>query len=765
MKLTFVSTYPPRECGLATFNRSLINAINANATTCSFDMQEAIFALNADSPDEYTYPPEVKFIIRQQRIEDYTEAAQRINADGSDACILQHEFGIYGGDDGIYVLSLINYLEKPLVAIFHTVLQRPSQQQKIILQTIAKRAGKVVVMGKIAVQMLVEIYGVPREKIAYLPHGVPDLEPSKVNPVRSEAKFKNRTLLLTFGLINRNKGLETVIKALPKIVKKHPDALYVILGSTHPGIRKSSGEEYREYLLQLADSLGVSDNIVFINRFVTEEELIEYLAAADIYVSPYLNEAQITSGTLSYAVGAGAAVVATPYWHAKEILADGRGSLFNFKDADGLSVAVNDLLDNPARLENTRRKAYQHGLALRWPVVGRQYIRIIKNVIENPDLTEWIMSCIIDRETVPEFSLEYIQQLTDSTGIIQHAKYGIPNRKEGYCVDDNARALIMTLMAHQQGYGESAKLMPTYMSFLHYMQNEGGNFRNFLGYNREYLDKIGSEDAFGRTIWALGYLANQAPVQAYARFGMELFHKASPHFRQLEHLRGMADTVIGLSYYLKTYPSDKNMLDTLNHLTGVLTTLFNKEQRKHWDWFEDCMTYDNAILPLALFHSAEITGDGEVLNIAFKSMKFLEKMTMGEKYFNPIGNKGWCQREGETACYDQQAIDVMAMALLYGQVYHMTKDAVYQEKLFTVYSWFLGQNSLAVPLYDAGTGGCCDGLNPRGINLNQGAESSLAYLISHLAVLAAIKKADKPASGQTGKPMVASPGGNYSSAA
>lgn len=764
MKLTFVSTHPPRECGLATFNRSLINAINANATQDGFEMEEEIFALNADPADQYAYPPDVKYVIRQQYAEDYIEAALRINTNDTDACILQHEFGIYGGDDGIYVLSLVNHLEKPLVSIFHTVLEKPSQPQKIILQTIAKRSDKVVVMGKIAVHMLIEIYGIPREKIVYLQHGAPDLEPSEVNPVLNEELFRGRKLMLTFGLISRNKGLETVIRALPKIVKKHPDVLYVILGSTHPGILKNSGEEYRECLLQLAADLGVSDNIAFINRFVTEDELIDYLAAAEIYISPYLNEAQITSGTLAYAVGAGAAVVATPYWHAREILADGRGSLFNFKDTEGLATVVNGLLDEPLRLETIRRNAYQYGLNLRWPVIGRQYVKIIKNVIENPDLTERIMSCIIDPETMPEFSLDYIQQLTDSTGIIQHAKYGIPNRKEGYCVDDNARALIMSLMAYHQGYKESLKLMPVYMSFLHYMQNEGGNFRNFLGYNREYLDKIGSEDAFGRTIWALGCLINQAPSHAYARFGTELFQKACPHFRQLEHLRGIGNTIIGVCYYLKTCPSDKGMLDMLNYLTGVLADAFKREQRKDWDWFEDSMTYDNAILPLALFHSAEITSDDEVLEIAFKTMKFLEKITMTEKYCNPVGNKGWYQCNGKVSGYDQQAIDVMAMVLLYGQVYQMTKETAYQEKLFTAYSWFLGQNSLAVPLYDVETGGCCDGLSTRGINLNQGAESTLAYQIAHLAVLQAVKAEQK----QTQEPntrTVGNTGKNYSSAA
>lgn len=739
MRLTYISTYPPRACGLATFNKSLINAINSNFSDDEDAAGHAsVVALNAEA-DEYIYPDEVKFVIRQQLVEDYLEAANFVNLSNTDACILQHEFGIYGGDNGIYILSLINQLEKPLMSIFHTVLERPSQQQKIILQTIAKRSDKIVVMGKIAINLLNKIYGVPLNKICYVEHGAPDIEPPTENPVRSNPQFKGRKILLTFGLISRNKGLETVIRALPGIVRDHPDVLYVILGNTHPGVVKNSGEEYREHLVQLADSLGVSKNLVFINRYVQEEDLMNYLSAADIYISPYLNEAQITSGTLSYAIRAGAAVVATPYWHAKELLADGRGRLFNFKDERGLATVVNDLLNDPQKLQEIKDNAYSYGLNLRWPVVGKNYIDIIRKVINNPDVGEQILRHLVDPEMMPEFSLEYINRLTDSTGIIQHAKFGIPNWKEGYCVDDNARALIMALMAQQLGFDEASKLIPSYMSFLLYMQNDGGYFRNFLNYKNEYLDKIGSEDAFGRAVWALGYLVHHAPNNAYSKFGEELFHKAQQNFMNLTYLRGISNTIIGISYYLKSHPWNNETLNILNSLTATLTVAYERSRGESWHWFEDHLTYDNAILPLALLHSAEITRDEKVLGIAFESMAFLESVTMGARYCNPVGNKGWYSRHGEIPSYDQQAIDVMAMALMYKQAHQMTQDAQYLKKLFSVYLWFLGENSLCVPLYNEETKGCCDGLHIDGVNLNQGAESTLAYLISHLAVLQTFK--------------------------
>lgn len=737
MKLTYISTCPPRACGLATFNKSLINAININLA--QNHPVETVVALNAESINEYDYPDEVKFVIRQQVLDDYTDAADFINNSDTDACILQHEFGIYGGDDGVFVLSLINQVEKPLISIFHTVLERPSYQQKVILQTIARKSDKVVVMGKKAIDMLTTMYGVSRNKICYIEHGAPNIEAPKDNPVKLNPLLNGRKTLLTFGLLSRNKGLETVIKALPKIVKRHPDVLYVILGATHPGVLKNCGEEYRESLMAMAEKLDVRDNVAFVNHFVTEPDLINYLSATDIYISPYLNEAQITSGTLTYAIGAGAAVVATPYWHAKEILANGRGRLFDFKDDDSLGAIVNELLDNPQMLRTIKQNAYKYGLHLRWPAIGRNYIEIINNVIENPDLGERIFSRIIDPEVMPDFSLDYVKYLTNHIGIIQHAKYGVPNWKEGYCIDDNARALLMTLMANRLGYSEALELMPAYMSFMLYMQNDGGYFRNFLSYKHEYLDKIGSEDAFGRSIWALGYLSLYAPDSAGSRFAEELFRKASPNFKNLVHARGIANTIIGITYYLKAHHADIELHDTLLHLTNRLIGAYDKCGCDKWQWFEDCLSYDNAILSLALLHSAEITRDERTLNVAMETIRFLEKTTMAAKYFMPVGNNGWYQRDGDMPSYDQQAIDTMAMTLLYAQCHRLTGDPQCLKKLFFAYSWFLGENSLNVPLYDAETKGCYDGLRLNGINMNQGAESTLAYLISHLTVLEALK--------------------------
>lgn len=738
MRITYISTYPPRECGLASFNKNLIQAIGANNKFHSMDECATVVAVNADHADEYEYPSEVKYVISQQDQGDYTRAADFINSTDTDACILQHEFGIFGGENGIYVLSLINQLDKPLISILHTVLEKPSNEQRIIIQGIAKKSDKVVVMGKIAINLLHKVYSIPLKKIDFIEHGAPDYEPPLNNPLKADPLFGKHKILLTFGLISRNKGLETVVRALPEIVAKHRDVVYVILGNTHPGIKKNSGEEYREHLMKVAEDLGVINNIVFINRFVAEEELINYLSAADIYVSPYLNEAQITSGTLSYAVGAGAAIVATPYWHARELLDQERGVLFNFKDEIGLARVVNDLFDNPQKLNTIKENAYNYGLNLRWPVIGKQYLSILQAIIDNPDFGERIFRQVIDPEIMPEFSLNYVKRLTDRTGIIQHSKYGVPNWKEGYCIDDNARALILAVMACKLNYEDAYEMLPTYLSYLHYMQNDSGSFRNFLSYQREYLDEVGSEDAFGRTIWALGYLVNNAPSHSYSKFGEELFLNAAAHFRGLTYLRAISNTIIGICYYLKTHPSDNEMLATLDHLTRRLTDAYKSCKGENWNWFENYLTYDNAFLPLSLLHSAEITGKQEVLNIAIESMNFLEGLTLDPKYFSPVGNIGWHFRDGEKPQYDQQAVDAMAMALMYGQAYQMTNDYQYLKKMFSVYSWFLGENALFAPLYDSETKGCSDGLQHRGINNNQGAESTLAYLITQLTVLQAL---------------------------
>ncbi len=698
-----------------------------------------VVALN-DNELTYKYPEEVKAIIRQDHQEDYLEAVKYINLSGADVCILQHEFGIFGGQSGVYILPLLHRLEIPLIVTLHTILKAPSYNEKAVLKEICKMAHRIVVMSHKAVDFLVGIYDVPKEKIALIEHGVPDIHFSSEKS-KKEFKLENRKVLLTFGFIGRSKGIETVIKALPEVVKKHPEIIYIVLGKTHPNVLRHSGEEYRIFLLRQVKKLQLENHVTFLNEFIDERELFKYLYACDIYITPYLNEAQITSGTLSYAVGVGAAVLSTPYWHAAEMLANGKGRLFDFNDSDGLAEMLTELLENPKELSELKNKAGEYGKKITWPKTGERYVALAEEVMKDEH------SVTIQKETEPDllilppFSLAHINRLTDDTGIIQHAKFGIPNLKEGYCLDDNSRALLMVLMAYKQMKNMRAlELSPIYLSYIHYMQNANGTFRNFLSFNRNFLDETGSEDSFGRTIWALGYLLGNAPNDAYYQTGKLVFFNASANFEKLQSIRGIANTMIGISYYLKSNPSDDSMTERLRNLAHVLIRHYIENQTTDWNWFESLLAYDNGILPLSLLHAAPILNDPKITEIAIESMNFLTTHTLKDNYLSIIGNEKWYKKEGERSVFAQQPIDAMAMVLMYHQAYFVTKDKDYLNKLYTSFLWFLGENDLRMSLYDFETKGCCDGFESYGVNRNQGAESSLAYLISHLTVLQAYEE-------------------------
>jgi glycosyltransferase involved in cell wall biosynthesis len=739
MKLAFIATYPPRECGIGTFTNNLFNAILFDKGSRDKGNEGFVVALN-DIELAYDYPEEVKLTIRQEHQEDYLEAVKFINLSGADVCVLEHEFGIFGGQNGVYILPLLHRLEIPLIVTLHTILKTPSYNEKAVLQEICKMAQKIVVMSHKAIEFLVSIYKVPEEKIVFIEHGVPDIHFNQEKSKR-EFKLESKKVLLTFGFIGRNKGIETVIKALPDVIAKHPDVIYIILGKTHPNVLRHSGEEYRIFLMRLVKGLQLEKHVLFLNEFINVQDLFKYLSASDIYITPYLNEAQITSGTLSYAFGVGSAVISTPYWHAAELLAEGRGKLFNFNDSGSLSSTLKELLDKPEELIELKRKAYDYGRKITWPKTGEKYTVLAEKVLNKGPRVLDRKDTILDLLILPPFSLAHINRLTDDTGIIQHAKFGIPNLKEGYCLDDNARALLMVLMAYRQMKDMRAlELSPIYLSYIHYMQNANGTFRNFLSFSRNYLDEVGSEDSFGRTIWSLGYLLSNAPNDAYYQTGKLMFFNASPNFEKLQSIRSIANTMIGISYYLKSNPSDDTMTERLRNLANILVQHYHENETSDWKWFESLLAYDNGILPLALLHSAEILHDDKITKTALKSMIFLTKHTLKENYLSIIGNEKWFRKEGERSVFAQQPIDAMAMVLMYHQAFHVTKNKDYLNKLYTSFLWFLGENDLRMSLYDFETQGCCDGFESYGVNRNQGAESSVAYLISHLTVLQAYEE-------------------------
>lgn len=557
MKISLIGTYPPRECGIGTFTKNLFDSITTVESSNGF-CNGFVVAID-DNGLSYEYPEEVKLSIRQEEQTDYLEAATLINLSGADVCILEHEFGIFGGQDGIYILPLLYRLKIPLIVTLHTVLKSPSYNQRAVMTEICKIAQSVVVMSKTAVDMLTEDYKIPIEKIAQIAHGVPDIQFDQ-HLAKKEFKLSTKHVLLTFGFIGRNKGIETVLKALPEVVAKYPQLVYIVLGKTHPNVIRHSGEEYRVYLTGLVKKLGIEKHVIFLNEFIDQEELFKYLSASDIYITPYTSEAQITSGTLSYAIGAGNAVISTPYWHAAELLADGRGRLFDFHDSSALTKLFLELLDHPEQMHELRKNAFAYGREITWPRIGEKYLQLSEQVADARLEIVAESETILDPLTLPPFLLDHIQRLTDDTGIIQHAKYGIPNLKEGYCLDDNSRALLMVLMTYKRNKHPLAlKLSPTYLSYINYMQNADGTFRNFLSFNRNFLDEVGSEDSFGRTIWSLGYLLGNAPNDAYYQTGREIFFDAAPNFTKLKSIRSIANTIVGICHYLKSNPSDEGI--------------------------------------------------------------------------------------------------------------------------------------------------------------------------------------------------------------
>lgn len=733
MKIAFIGTYPPRECGIGTFTKNLFDSMMIKGN------EGFVVAMN-DHKQTYSYPEEVKMVIHQEQQAQYLEAANFINVNGADICILEHEFGIFGGQNGVYILPLLHRLKIPLIVTLHTILKTPSYNEKAVLKEIGKMATKLVVMSQKAIDFLTTIYDVPEEKIVLIEHGVPDIRFDRAHS-KERFKLEGKKVLLTFGFLGRNKGIETVIRALPAVIEKHPNVLYMVLGKTHPNILRHSGEEYRNYLQRLTKNLNLGNHVLFLNEFIDQEELFRYLSMADIYVTPYLNEAQITSGTLSYALGVGCAVISTPYWHAEELLADGRGRLFNFNDSDQLADILMELLDQPELLKELKRRAHDYGKKITWPKIGKRYAALAEYLHGEPVEVVERKETIVDPLLLPPFSLDHVKRLTDDTGIIQHAKFGIPNLKEGYCLDDNARALLMVLIAYKQTKDpEALELLPVYLSYIHYMQNKDGTFRNFLSFNRNFLDEVGSEDSFGRTIWALGYLLGNAPNDAYYQAGRLLFFDAAPNFEKLKSIRSIANTMIGISYYLKSNPSDDVMTERLRNLAHVLVDHYQRNASGDWKWFEPLLAYDNGILPLALLHSAELLNDDKITHTAMESMHFLTGITLKDGYLSVIGNRKWYKKDAERSIFAQQPIDALAMILMYQQAFRLTRDKEYLTRLYTSFMWFLGENDLRMNLYDFETKGCCDGFEDYGVNRNQGAESTLAYLISHLTVLQAYEE-------------------------
>ena len=734
-KVALVGNYIPRQCGIAVFTADLLNALTREQP----DMEIWAAVIN-DQMEGYAYPDQVRFEINQRSITDYRLAADFLNINKVDIVCLQHEFGIFGGTDGAHIIELLENLQAVRVTVLHTVLLEPSPGQLAIIKRIGQLSDKIVVMSAKAKDILQQVYHIHPDKITIIPHGVPDVP--FVDPYFYKDRFglENRQLLLTFGLLSPNKGIETMIDALPRIVKEHSNVIYIVLGATHPHEKKQRGETYRLSLQRKARDLGVSNNILFDDRFVSLPELLEFMGAADVYISPYLNKEQITSGTLAYALGCGKATVSTPYWYAEELLGEGRGMLVPFNDTPAMADAVNELLANEPKRQAMRKKAYTYGRTMIWKEAARNYVSLFQDIKQHQEYRpkSAVISKILGSQPreLPQPKLDHIMRLTDDTGILQHANYIVPDRNYGYCTDDNARALIAVLM-YQEVFSESkeiTRLTYVYLSFLQDAFNEEtGRFRNFMDYTRVWTEKTGSEDSHGRAVWALGEAASMCDQEEIRAFAVSLFKKALPAVGELTSSRAWAFSLKGLYAYQKRYKGDSDVRRMMELLSEKLFALYRQNSQEDWPWVADTVTYANAIIPQAMIISGQALHQEEMLHVGLESLAWLVRIQRDPRgWFVPVGNAGWFQRGGEQARFDQQPIEAYHMIEACHEAYLATMDTAWLDHGVLCMEWFFGRNDLNLSLYNHTTGGCCDGLRPDGVNGNQGAESTLAGIMSLL---------------------------------
>ncbi|MBL8095081.1 MAG: glycosyltransferase family 4 protein [Anaerolineales bacterium] len=730
-RIAFIGNYSPRQCGIATFTTDLCEAIAGEYP----DLTCIALPVN-DTEAGYAYPERVRFELTEKDIDSYSRAADFLNINSVDLVCLQHEYGIFGGRSGSHILALLRELRVPLVTTFHTILRDPSPDQRSVLTEIAALSDRVVVMSQRGATFLREIYHVPAEKIDLIPHGIPDVP--FVDPSFHKDLFgvEGKSVLLSFGLLSANKGIENVIAALPGILAHHPNVVYMIVGATHPHVKRVEGETYRLSLEWLAQEHGVEENVIFYNRFVTLEELNQFIGAADIYVTPYLDEAQIVSGTLAYTLGAGKAMVSTPYWYAEEMLAQERGLLAPFRDPAALADCVNDLLGNEAKRHAMRKRAYLFGRDMIWPVVAQRYMDSFTRArAERRHFTRpgFAVKPLDQRPgELPPLKLDHLQRMTDETGILQHAAFMVPNYREGYTIDDNARALIVSVLLEELGHEDALGLASRYLAFVWYAFNtETGRFRNFMSYQREWLEESGSDDSHGRALWSLGTVLGRSSLPALRSMAGWLFERALPAILATTSPRAWAFALIGLHEYLQRFGGDRMAAQVQETLAGRLLDLYTRQRTDQWRWFEDGLTYCNAALPHALLLAGQSRGDAAMTAAGLESLEWLSEIQRTDvtgKHFVPIGSNGFYQRGGERARFDQQPVEAQATISACLEAYRITGEARWRKGARRTFAWFLGRNDLSLPIYDSITGGCRDGLHPDRVNSNQGAESTLAYL-------------------------------------
>jgi glycosyltransferase involved in cell wall biosynthesis len=744
-RIAVIGNYLPRHCGIATFTTDLCEAIAAEYGTAR------LLALPVNDTDEgYDYPPRVRWSLAQDEVKSYQDAAEFLNFNNIDMVCLQHEYGIFGGPAGGHILHLLRGLKMPVVTTLHTVLREPDANQLRVMEEIAELSDRLIVMSQLSSQFLQEIFKVPGTKIDIVPHGVPDLPFLDPNFYKDRFGVEGKAVLLTFGLLSPNKGIENVIQALPEILSKHKNVVYMVAGATHPHILRRDGDKYRDSLRALAKEVGVESEVIFHDRFVSPEEMVEFIGAADIYITPYRHEAQVVSGTLAFALGAGKAIISTPYWHAIELLDERRGALVPFQNPDAIAKKTIELLDTPAIRHAMRKRAYQFAREMTWKRVAQGYMESFSQVrsdrMESPRVQFSARQTQKSVHRVPELKLDHVNALTDDTGMLQHAIFTVPNRAEGYTTDDNARALIFAVLLDELGSDPSMRaesINPDwsfrYLAFLEHAYNSHTKrFRNFLGYDRHWVEEQGSEDSHGRALWALGTVLARSANRGLRGAAGRLFEFSLSAAVEFYSPRACAYALLGIQEYLHGYAGDRDAQRVRFALSRRLLDMYESIRRPDWKWFENIAAYGNARLPQALLLVGSSSGDEGLVSAGLESLDWLMEMQRCETngHFVPIGSQGFYRQGGAKARFDQQPIEAAGAVSACLQAYRITGENRWRKEAWSAFNWFLGDNDLQLALYDSVSGGCRDGLHPDRGNENQGAESTLSFLMALLEMRA-----------------------------
>lgn len=730
-RVAFIGNSLPRRCGIATFTTDLQHAVAASRP----DLETVVVAMT-DHGQAYDYPSTVGFQINDDQPEDYIRAAEFLNDGRFEVVSLQHEFGIFGGDSGSHILALLSRVSMPVVTTLHTVLAEPTKVQREVIVRISNISSKIVVMAEKGRELLRTVYQVADEKIEVIAHGIPEF--AFVEPEEAKAKrgFRGRAVILTFGLLSHNKGIEVMIDAMPAILRSRPDAVYVVLGATHPNLVRDQGEAYRDSLVARVRKLGIDKHVVFLDQFVDQPTLLDFISMSDVYVTPYLNEAQMTSGTLAYSFGLGKAVVSTPYWHARELLADGRGILVPFGDSDAIGNEIAKLLTNAVLRQAMRKRAYSSSRPMTWERTAERYMSTFESVGRRLRLKTIARSdtstLLRDGRAPPEMRIDHLLSMCDDTGLFQHAVHCVPDRSHGYCVDDNARALLLACALNIPGEERLPEVLTArFAGFVQHAWNpDTRRFRNFMGFNRSWLEDRGSEDSHGRTLWALGACALTDANLSRRTWAATLFAEAVGSVDAFHSPRAWAFALLGLDGYCTTVPGDVGATDLRLRLADRLIAIFDAVETQDWVWFEEGLAYDNARLSQALILTGMATKKAVYLDGGLKSLRWLVKrQTSASGQFRPVGTEGFGETRLTPRAFDQQPLEAAATIAACLAAWRADRNIEWKTEAARAFAWFLGSNDLSVSLVDVETGSCRDGLHPDRPNENRGGESVVSYLL------------------------------------